>query len=112
MTSTLPHLLPRQRTRDMAPSPTTPYLELDVGTAVRRYRDLAEALPGTAVHYAVKANPDPLLLSALAAAGCCFDVASPVEVRAALDAGATPDDLVYSNPVKRRDHVAQAAALG
>jgi ornithine decarboxylase len=112
MTSTLPHRLPRQRTRDVAPPRTTPYLELALRTAVSRFLDLAAALPGTAVHYAVKANPDPLLLSELAAAGCRFDVASPVEVRAALDAGATPDDLVYSNPVKRRDHVAEAAALG
>jgi ornithine decarboxylase len=112
MTSTLPHRLPRQRTRDLVPPRTTPYLELDVRTAVRRFLELSSALPGTAVHYAVKANPDPLLLSELAAVGCRFDVASPVEVRAALDAGATPDDLVYSNPVKRRDHVAKAAELG
>ena len=40
----------------------TPYLDLDVGAAVTRYRRLAAALPGTAVHYAVKANPDPRLL--------------------------------------------------
>src|SRR6059058_5427168 len=112
MTSTLPHRLPRQRTAHDTTSRTTPYLELDVATAVRRFSDLAAALPGTAVHYAVKANPHPRLLAALAAAGCRFDVASPVEVRAALDAGAGPDDLVYSNPVKRRDHVAESASLG
>ena len=33
-------------------------------------------------------------------------------MRACLAAGAAPDDLVYSNPVKRRDHVAESAALG
>ena len=38
-----------------------------------------------------------------------FDVASPAEVRAALDAGRGPGDLVYSNPVKRRDDIAVAA---
>ena len=69
-------------------------------------------LPGTAVHYAVKANPHPQLLAALAAVGCRFDVASPAEVRAALAAGAAPDALVYSNPVKRRDHIVESAALG
>ena len=90
MTSTLPHRLPRQRTVEVAPSRTTPYLELDVSTAVRHFVDLAAALPGTAVHYAVKANPHPQLLRELAAVGCRFDVASPAEVRAALDAGATP----------------------
>ena len=39
-------------------------------------------------------------------------MASPAEVRAALRAGADPATLVYSNPVKRRDHIVEAAALG
>ena len=90
----------------------TPRLELSIGTAVARYLALASALPGTAVHYAVKANPHPVLLRALAQAGCRFDVASPAEVRLALDAGAAPLHLVHSNPVARRDHLAQAYALG
>jgi ornithine decarboxylase len=92
--------------------PPTPFLELEVPVAVERYRAMAAALPGVAVHYAVKANPHPELLAALVAAGCNADVASPAEVRAALTAGASPDDLVYSNPVKRRDHLVEAAALG
>ena len=62
----------------------TPYLALDVPHAVTTYHRLAAALPGTALHYAVKANPDPTLLAALAAAGCRFDVASPAEITAAL----------------------------
>jgi ornithine decarboxylase len=90
----------------------TPRLEMDVPVAVERFRALADALPGTGVHYAVKANPHPRLLRALASAGCRFDVASPAEVRSALVAGAAPTDLVYSNPVKRRSDVAEAAALG
>lgn len=52
------------------------------------------------------------VLTTVVAAGGNFDVASPTEVRAALAAGASPDDLVYSNPMKRRDHIAEAAALG
>ncbi len=90
----------------------TPRLELSVGTAVTRYLALASALPGTAIHYAVKANPHPVLLRALAQAGCRFDVASPTEVRAALAAGAPASHLVHSNPVARRDHLAEAYALG
>ena len=71
-------------------TPTTPFLELDVPAAVAGYRRLAAALPGTALHYAVKANPEPALLAALAGAGCRFDVASPAEITAALMAGAAP----------------------
>lgn len=90
----------------------TPRLELSVGTAVSRYLDLASALHGTAIHYAVKANPHPVLLRALAQAGCHFDVASPAEVRAALAAGAPASHLVHSNPVARRDHLREAYDLG
>jgi ornithine decarboxylase len=91
---------------------TTPYLELDLELALRRYQAVAQALAGSAVHYAVKANPDRRLLGVLSAAGSRFDVASPIEALACLTVGAAPGDLVYSNPVKRRDHVAEAAALG
>jgi ornithine decarboxylase len=104
--------LPQQRAPRRLPATETPYLALDVPAAVTRFRRLAAALPGTAVHYAVKANPDPTLLAALAAAGGRFDVASPAEVVAALEAGAAPSDLVYSNPVKRRDDIAFADRLG
>ncbi len=90
----------------------TPYLDLDVSVAVERLSSLQAALPGTAVHYAVKANPHPALLAALVGAGATFDVASPAEVDAALAAGARSADLVYSNPVKRRADVAHAHALG
>ncbi len=111
--------VPRQpRTRDLArrrplPAPTaTPYLALDVEAALDRYRELAVALPGTAIHYAVKANPHPGLLVGLAAVGCRFDVASPAEVGLALGAGAHARHLVYSHPVKRREDVAAAHARG
>jgi ornithine decarboxylase len=94
------------------PTHPTPYLELDVPHAVASYRRLAAAMPGTAMHYAVKANPDPTLLAALARAGCRFDVASPAEITAAVLAGASAAELVYSNPVKRREDVRFAARLG
>lgn len=94
------------------PRGATPRLDLDVRAAVTAYRNLVAALPGTAVHYAVKANPDPVLLRVLHLAGASFDVASPAEVRACLAAGARADDLVLSNPVVRRADLEEMAGLG
>ncbi|MEO7069913.1 MAG: type III PLP-dependent enzyme [Nostocoides sp.] len=102
---------PQQVTVDLADL-GTPYLDLDVSVAVANLRAIQLALPGAAIHYAVKANPDPVLLRRLSAAGASFDVASPVEVRAAVAAGASPADLVYSNPVKRRGDVVTAYGRG
>src|SRR5690349_12935595 len=112
--SSLDTAIHRRFCADEAHHPTrpTPYLDLDVDAALVRFQRLAATLPGTAVHYAVKANPEPALLRALAAAGCRFDVASPAEVTAVLEAGAHPSHLVYSNPIKRRDDIAFAHAHG
>src|SRR5207247_1342415 len=63
-------------------------------------------------HYAVKANPHPAVLSVLVQAGSSFDVASPAEVVACLEAGATAEQLVYSNPIKRRADLRVAYRLG
>ena len=112
MSAMLEPTFPVQRSAPPAALPQTPYLSLDVAAAVTRFQRLRTCLPGTAVHYAVKANPEPALLAGLAAAGSRFDVASPAEVRAALGAGAAPGDLVYSNPIKRREDIAYAARLG
>ena len=90
----------------------TPYLDLDVDAAVANFEALRKALGGAEIHYAVKANPDPVLLQRLCQAGASFDVASPAEVQAAIEAGATPAGLVHSNPVKRRADVVAAYDLG
>ena len=110
MTSTLEH--PSARGRTTHPEAVTPRLELDVDRALDGYDALARTLPGTAVHYAVKANPHPALLGALVRAGGRFDVASRAETEACLAAGAVPDDLIYSHPVKRREDVLSAARCG
>lgn len=108
MTATPLMPVPTRTPTDLA----TPYLQLDIGAAVARFRLIATAFGAEAVHYATKANPHPALIAALVGAGSRFDVASPAEVDLCLAAGADPDALVYSNPVKRRADIAYAAARG
>jgi len=95
-----------------APPHPVPSPDLDVGAAVTRFRRLAAVLPGTAVHYAVAADPRPALLAALAGAGARFAVTGRAEVVAALDAGATPADLLHGHPLGRPRDVAVAARAG
>jgi ornithine decarboxylase len=90
----------------------TPYLALDLSRAAERFRELAAALPGVAVHYAVKANPDPRLLARLHAVGCRFEAASWAEIRAAVRAGADPGTVLYTNPVKPAADIARACRAG
>lgn len=52
--------------------------------------------PAWKVHYAVKANHNPVLLRQIAAAGLGADCVSGGEVQAALDAGFPPQSIVYA----------------
>jgi ornithine decarboxylase len=92
--------------------PATPYLLLDLGRARDGFARLAAALPGVAVHYAVKANPQAQLLACLHAAGCRFEAASWTEVRAAIRAGADPPEVLFTHPVKPADDIARAHRAG
>lgn len=103
---------PRHSPESGDPAGLTPRLDLDISVAVQRYRELAHALPGTQIRYAVKANPHPDLLRALAESGSGFDVASPTEAQAVLACGARADQLIHSNPIARRDLLAHCGALG
>lgn len=89
-----------------------PCLVMDLDVVRERHAALASAFPGAALRYAVKANPAPQVLRALAAAGCGFDVASPGEIDACLAAGADPAMLSYGNPVRKARAVAHAVAAG
>jgi ornithine decarboxylase len=90
----------------------TPFLVLDRAVVADRYRALAAAFPGAAIHYAVKACPEPAVMETLVALGSSFDVASPAEIRLAIKAGADPAALCYGNPVRSAADVTAAWTAG
>jgi len=61
--------------------------------------------PTVKMHYAVKSNPDKHLLRELVTLGSNFDCASMEEIRLMLELGATPDRLIFANPVKSEQHI-------
>jgi ornithine decarboxylase len=90
----------------------SPRLDLDLGAVRARHAELAEALGGVELCYAVKANPHPDVLGLLAARGLSFDLASVGELDACLLAGAHPDRLSWGNPLKKPADVRAARAAG
>ena len=104
---------PPVRRRPRHRVPATPYLPLArAGEAVARYRRLAAALPGTAIHYAVKANPEPAAARRPARGRQPVRRGQPGRGARGAGGGCVAADLVYSNPVKRRADIAFAAARG
>ena len=92
--------------------PDGPCLVVDLDVVRDNYRAFAQAMPDTAIYYAVKANPSPEILAALAELGSNFDCASPAEVEAVLAAGATADRISFGNTIKKERDIAHAFARG
>jgi hypothetical protein len=89
-----------------------PFYVCDLGEIVRQYKQWNELLPRIQPFYAVKCNPDPLVLKTLAKCGTGFDCASKAEVQLALDAGVSSSQIIYANPCKQASHIRYATARG
>ena len=94
----------------MTATTETPFLHLDPAVVSRQYADLTSALPGTAIHYAVKANPHPEVLRTLVGVGAGFDVASPAEV-ARLSGRRREPRPARSTPTRSSDAATCVAAV-
>lgn len=90
----------------------TPFLLTDPSVIEDRYRRLVELVPGLQVFYAVKCNATAEVLSTLARQGSGFEIASFFELDQVTAAGARPEDVLYSNPVKPSDHIEAAFGRG
>jgi len=90
----------------------TPVLVLSRSAVRRNLRRISRALPGVAVHYAVKANNHPAILAEVAAAGYGFDIASFQELQQLLEAGGRIEKTIHSHPIKSPREIAEAIAAG
>ncbi|MER7364655.1 AMP-binding protein [Nonomuraea wenchangensis] len=95
----------------------SPLYVYDLDRVTAAYRDLADFMPeGTAIYYALKANPHPDVARALRTAagggGCRAEISSTGELAAALAAGFTGADCMYTGPGKTAGELAEALAAG
>ena len=93
----------------------TPVYVYSVATLRRHAQVLKEALgdlEDPLIAYAVKANPNPAVLSVLAREGLGADIVSIGEYRAARAAGMTPETILFSGVGKTAEEMAEALAGG
>ena len=93
----------------------TPVYVYSAATLRRHARVLHEALGGLSdplIAYAVKANPNPAVLSVLAREGLGADIVSIGEYRAARAAGMNPATILFSGVGKTGEEMAEALAGG
>ncbi|MEU0163148.1 alanine racemase [Streptomyces sp. NPDC006261] len=91
----------------------TPAYVYDLSTVRAAHDQLRAQLPAPSdLYYSLKANPHPAVVSTLHERGCRAEISSVGELRAALEAGVPPGDILYSGPGKRDSDLDTALAAG
>jgi ornithine decarboxylase len=90
----------------------SPLVIIDCERVRAQYRALAKALPGVALHYALKPLPHPAVVRSILALGGCLDLATTGEVQLAARLGADPKRCIHTHPIKRDKDIRNALAAG
>ena len=100
---------------------------VDIGIIVSQVYQWRKCFPRVEPFYAVKCNPDPVIIKTLALLGCNFDCASATEIdivqsvchdlRTSMrsktrETSRLLPEIVYANPCKSRKHIIHAVTKG
>jgi ornithine decarboxylase len=89
-----------------------PTVVFDLALLRAKYRAIENGLGDAVIHYAVKANPAPEVVAAVAAMGGRFDCASRGEIDLCLGLGVPASHIAFGNTIKRAADIAHAYAAG
>jgi ornithine decarboxylase len=83
-----------------------PLMMMDFAKVLVQLARWKRCLPRVAPFYAVKCNPDPVLVAFLQSVGVNFDCATSEEMELVVNKlGHNPDNVIYSNPCKLPSHI-------
>lgn len=80
----------------------------DLGEVYRQHQRWKALLPRIEPFFAMKCNPDPMVMRLLASLGTGFDCASKNEIQSVLEMGVNPSRIIYANPCKQNSFVKYA----
>lgn len=78
---------------------------VDLNKIIRQYYRWTQNLPNVKPYYAIKCNPNRVIINMLAKLGCNFDCASRDEICQVLDCDVNPDRIIFANPVKASNQI-------
>lgn len=102
----------RERIADLVAEHGAPLLMLSRAKIREQYHALQKALPGITLYYAIKAQPDSLVISTLDALGSCFDVCTNREVDLLQQHKIDPARSMHTHPVKKDADIRHALDYG
>ncbi|KAI8322299.1 ornithine decarboxylase [Martensiomyces pterosporus] len=100
------------RAKVSQPDAEDAFFVADLGEVYRQFVQWTEHLPRVQPFYAVKCNPDPLVVKLLSRLGAGFDCASKAEMQQALHEGVGAQNIIYAHPCKPASHLRYAKASG
>jgi ornithine decarboxylase len=83
---------------------------VDLGELTNSYNKWITLLPDVKPYYAVKCNPNKVLLEALSSLGCNFDCASENEMKSIIEITNDPSRIIFANPCKMSSQIRYARA--
>jgi len=90
-----------------------PLMIMDLGKVAAQVNRWKKCMPNVQPYYAVKCNPDPVLVGYLQSLGCDFDCATSSEMNLVVNRlGHQPYRVVFSNPCKLESHIRYAKSVG
>jgi ornithine decarboxylase len=89
-----------------------PFFLFSTEKIIEKYNEFLNFFPGSAIHYAMKANSEIKILEALHRVGSSFEVASSHELDILKSIGVEPEKIIYGTTVKPVEHIRKFSEYG
>ena len=89
-----------------------PYFIVDINEVKEAYKRWKKCLPNVLPYYAMKCNPNPVIVKTLCDLGCNFDCASKSEIEHILKISNDPSRIIFAHPCKYKSHLQYAKENG
>ncbi len=83
---------------------------VDIGKVLKQVQKWNDLLPNVKPHYAVKCNPNTLILKVLSSLDVNFDCASKNEIASVVSITEDPKRIIFANPCKMSNQIKYARA--
>jgi ornithine decarboxylase len=83
---------------------------VDLGEILRAWVQWITLLPQVKPYYAIKCNPNPVIIETLSSLGANFDCASENEIKQVIEVTQDPERIIFANPCKMTSQIRYARA--
>jgi len=87
-----------------------PFFIVNLAEVIKKINLWREQLPTVQAYYAIKCNPDDVIIKLMSSMGMCYDCASKNEISKVISADVSPDKIIYANPCKMVEQIKYARA--